>query len=480
MRRPTVIGFLLLVGSAAAQADSWAIRGSLVTPDGVIIDGTVVIAGDKIDQVGSGISLPPPAQSIDAGGFVLPGFVDLHNHLTWNLFPRWHPGQLFRNRYEWQEKAQYDRAMKSPEGRLLDRQLGCEADLYAEVKALAGGATSTLGSLSPKSPGDLDCLAGLTRNLDFKSGLPFVPDTGTDCKKPEDGADPTDYNKAIAPEVSDVAVNVVFPLETMHERIDYLRCELRKGTLKSLVVHLAEGMPGDPAARREFNMLKSRGLLTAGVGIIHGSAIRPEEFAEMKTKGAGLIWSPRSNDELYGATTNIAAAIQAGVTIAIAPDWSPTGSAGPLQEMNYAGSRYPAVSSRQLIDMATVNAAKIARLDGFIGQLKSGLFADLIVISNKGASPKDKTVYDSIAKATAADVRLVVVGGAPLYGDRDIMSSLLPGKTLDELMVCGAQKALDLSSSGAASIHEDWAQVTARLKGELGRYGIDLAPFECD
>lgn len=480
MRWFHVLAVFLLLGPTAAEAGSWALRGTLVTPDTVINDGTVLITSDKIDQIGSSVSLPAGVQAIDVNGVVLPGFIDLHNHLTWNLFPRWHPGQLFHNRYEWQERAEYDRAMKSPEGRLLDRKFGCEADLYAEVKALAGGATSTLGSLTPKTPGDLDCLAGLTRNLDFKSDLPFVPATGAECKNPEIGADPVEYAKAIAPEVSDVAVNVVFPLETAHERIDYLRCELNKGTLKSLVVHLAEGMPGDPAARREFAMLRSRGLVAAGVGLVHGSAVRPEEFAEMRAKGAGLIWSPRSNDELYGATANILAAIQAGVTIAIAPDWSPTGSSGPIQEINYAAARYPAVTPNQLIDMATVNAARIARLDAYIGQLRSGLFADLIVISNRAVSPKDKSPYETVAKATAADVRLVVVGGAPLYGDSDLMKNLLPTRRLDDLTVCGAQKSLDLSSSGAASISEDWAHLTERLKEELARYGIELASFECD
>ena len=37
----------------------------------------------------------------------------------------------------------------------------------------------------------------------------------------------------------------------------------------------------------------------------------------MAKAGVGLVWSPRSNDELYGSTTNIAAAQQAMVPIAI-------------------------------------------------------------------------------------------------------------------------------------------------------------------
>ena len=74
-----------------------------------------------------------------------------------------------------------------------------------------------------------------------------------------------------------------------------------------------------------------------GVIVIHGVALAPEDFMQMGQNKVGLVWSPRSNDELYGATTNIAAARSAHVETAIAPDWSPTGSGGMLQELNYAG-----------------------------------------------------------------------------------------------------------------------------------------------
>ena len=71
-------------------------------------------------------------------------------------------------------------------------------------------------------------------------------------------------------------------------------------------------------------MLKGRGLLRPGVSLIHGVAITPERFREMAANGVGLIWSPRSNVELYGDTANVAAAKAAGVKMALAPDWSPT------------------------------------------------------------------------------------------------------------------------------------------------------------
>jgi 5-methylthioadenosine/S-adenosylhomocysteine deaminase len=57
---------------------------------------------------------------------------------------------------------------------------------------------------------------------------------------------------------------------------------------------------------------------------------------ELADGGVGFIWSPRSNLELYGKTADIISARSAGMNIAIAPDWSPTGSTGMLTELSLA------------------------------------------------------------------------------------------------------------------------------------------------
>jgi cytosine/adenosine deaminase-related metal-dependent hydrolase len=88
----------------------------------------------------------------------------------------------------------------------------------------------------------------------------------------------------------------------------------------------------------------------------------------MADSGTALVWSPRSNLELYGQTANIQAAINAGVEIALAPDWAITGSSNMLNELKVAdlwnreqlGGR---LSDRQLIDMATSIPAHIAGVD---------------------------------------------------------------------------------------------------------------------
>jgi 5-methylthioadenosine/S-adenosylhomocysteine deaminase len=124
--------------------------------------------------------------------------------------------------------------------------------------------------------------------------------------------------------------------------------------------------------------------------------------------------------------------------------------------------------------VANSNPARIARVEDQVGTLQTGRLADILVLKKRGGAP-----YETVIASTPADVRLVVVGGTPVYGDRDLMGKLLPGKTLDDVTVCGAPKVLNLAAvdlPGPAS----WEQLRRDLESELQRYGSALAPMECN
>ena len=85
----------------------------------------------------------------------------------------------------------------------------------------------------------------------------------------------------------------------------------------------------------------------------------------------------------------------------------------------------------------------------------------------------------SITHSTSTSVRLVIVNGAPVYGESSTMKSLLPHAELDAVSVCGAQKLIDLSSSVAAKGMR-LSEITEKLKAALAEWGSGLAPFaEC-
>jgi 5-methylthioadenosine/S-adenosylhomocysteine deaminase len=442
--------------TAAADAASWALGGTLLTPDEVMPNGSITVSGALISDLGEHAP-PPNITVVDDVGIILPGFIDLHDHLTWNVLPRWHPSQTFGNRYQWQTTADYDRLLRIPEDRLISNGFGCKANVYANVKALAGGASSVTGSYVGRTTttGQM-CDPGLTRDLDRPSASQ-ADLSGAPCP-----GEPPPAQATVA--------NEVFPMEIPHERVEWYRCRLSNGRLRALLVHLSEGNPADASARREFSMLKARGLLTPGVVIVHGTALGQDQFRSMVRKNVGLVWSPMSNDELYGATTDIATAMKLGVEVAIGPDWSPTGNAGMLQTLNYIATRYKDITPKELVMMATSIPAKLARLDDRIGRLAPGLAADILVIKKNGDAP-----YETVVSATPADVQLVAVGGVPIYGEPAIMRVLLPSAPLNELTVCGTQKAIAV----AASLSSGWKELTAELDAELRRYGSSLSTIEC-
>ena len=272
-----------LIASNASAAD-WSIAGTLLTPTGVLADGTLSISNNgKFIAVGPTSNVRGASTAVRVSGIVLPGFIDLHDHLTWNIQPRWLPGQKFHNRYEWQDATEYDRVLSNPHYIAMNT-ISCEAEIYAEIKALAGGATSVLGGLirNDAYPDNQKCVAGLARNLDTDSGFQQVA-TDDHCPTMK-----TETDRKLL----DVVDNEIFPFELTDDRFDYLLCALGNKTLRGLVLHLSEGANTDSSAHREYTILSKEILLGGvtgktpiprdGLALIHGTALRDADFIALK------------------------------------------------------------------------------------------------------------------------------------------------------------------------------------------------------
>jgi cytosine/adenosine deaminase-related metal-dependent hydrolase len=266
----------------------------------------------------------------------------------------------------------------------------------------------------------------------------------------------------------------VFPFQMTEEQLADAKAALAGTPRGSLLIHVAEGGPNDASATREFTMLKGRGLLLPGVSVIHGVGLQAKDFADMAKAGMGFVWSPRSNIELYGDTARVGAAQQYGVAMAIAPDWSPTGSDGTLGELNYA-SRWNAgqmpklFSEKDLVVMATATPAEMVGLKGQIGTLAVGAAADLIVV-RKG--PDGTDAYWSLTHTAPQDLELVMIGGEAIYGDLGMVDSI-DGGHAEKLEVCGAMKGLHLEG-------KPWAETVKVLSKGMNEFGQTLAPLsEC-
>ena len=430
------------------QTHPYALSGTLVTPSGIEDDGIILVADGVIRAVGAGIGLPPGTPVFPTNGVIFPGLIDLHNDLVYNVFPRWTPPSPVGDRYDWQVMPDYFRKLSDPESAMIDRGDGCEMERYAEIKALLGGATSVVGSYSPTAsdPHRNECDRGLARNLDAISGF-YSQDLN---------AEPLDYE--------------VFPFEISYARAQSIRDAMAAGKMKSLILHVSEGK--DASAAREFRMLSASGFLRPGVSVIHGVALTASNFAQLAHNGVGLIWSPRSNIALYGVTANVLAAKAAGVTMAIAPDWSPSGSNGMSEELRYAWQwnqeqHGPVFTAEELVAMATSKPAQLAGISDKAGALAAGNAADLIAYPRKGDSP-----WMALVDADPGSVELVVVGGKPILGEPALMKKLVHDAPLETLQVCNFTKSLNTRDDMGG---ESWSELVTHLTEELKQFNLSLA-----
>ena len=96
--------------------------------------------------------------------------------------------------------------------------------------------------------------------------------------------------------------------------------------------------------------------------IIHCVSCGGPEMSAMKALDTSLVWSPQSNIDLYGATTDIPTALNMGINVALGPDWTASGTMNQLAEMKCADrvdQQYfdDQISDRELFRMVTDRAA---------------------------------------------------------------------------------------------------------------------------
>jgi len=462
-------------GAEAGTDATTSPDGSTITGDpskGVLIEGTVL--GENGAFEGQVLALPngtigcvapekgcdPDANAAGAArvgvdGIISPGLIDTHNHILFDIFDDtdWLPSKLYTNHDDWTlnsneprytvmvdvkqclEDASQGKPVWCPTKYDGTGNLRCEMEKWGELKALAGGTTSVVGLAGTANP----CYGSLARSID------------------------TQFNGFGADLVQTAAI---FPSKTT---ADGVCANYASGKTAAYLIHVGEGT--DAAALAEWNDL---GALTTTPGclyapqtaITHGTAFTQNEFGVMKSKGMKLTWSPASNMALYGATTNIPMALDNGLTVSIAPDWSMGGSQNMLDELRFAKRHSDTkwagrLKAEDLFAMATKNAATVLGLGDRIGTLRKGMMADIMVVRG----PR-KTPYEAIVSSSAKDVILTMVGGRALYGDTDLRAL---GGGCEDLDACGTPKFLCVPEPGKTDnkLGQTYAQIHDALEAAM-------------
>jgi cytosine/adenosine deaminase-related metal-dependent hydrolase len=377
------------------ESARYGLHGTIVTMAGPneIIKGTIFINAARIEAI---IPDSKPIPETLTGvpvyktkGTIFPGFIELHNHLSYNCLPMWKVPKKYENRAQWSGIDPYRQNISYPMNLLGKTKGYVEAIVrYVECKCLAGGVTTSQGIMLFSNAGIKKYYRGIVRNVEetADAGLPNVD--------------------AHIPDI------VARDAEKFAKQLQKSSC---------MLLHLSEGT--NASARKHFENLKfseTEWAIGPSLAGIHCVALQKQDYAIMKQKGASMVWSPFSNLLLYGQTADIKSAKESGITIALGSDWSPSGSKNMLGELKvaklYNEANGKLFSDYELVAMATINAARIIKWDKELGTLEKGKRADLVVIKGQGNDP-----FKTLLQASEKSIALVAVNGTPRFGDAALM-----------------------------------------------------------
>jgi len=400
------------------------LKGTLLTQQGIVSRGQLLIEGDSISCVGKDCSASTAAATatlLDCGDAVIsPGLINSHDYLVYDANSPLSVVADYDHRHEW-------RLGLNGKPRLTIASGGSASAMWSEVRQVMAGTTSIIGRSGSPS--------GFLRNLENASLLEGLSHSAAKINTFPLG----DANGAL-----------------LNNTCNYPNISAPDVSGSALIVNVANGL--NNAARNEFLCLSGlnpdgENYLLDHVSLVSPIAANPADLQLMADHNVGLVWTARSDTSLYGNTVSIPVAVRQGLNVALATDLTSLGSANLLRELQCATSwnqrwQNP-LSDQAMFDMVTASAARLAGFDDVLGNLTVGKKAD-IVVWNASVHKNYRAVLD----ANNSDVILVLLGGIAQYGDEALVSALTNAADCETIAVCGSNKKICSNREFAATLND--------------------------
>ncbi len=269
------------------------------------------------------------------GCLILPGLINAHDHLEFNLFPRLGNGP-YPNAGAWA------RDICHPDHTPVREHLRVPLTTrlrWGAVKNLLGGVTTVCHHNPYHRAFTRDFAVRVPRRFGWAHSLEFSPDLALRFRRT-----PPDW---------------------------------------PFIVHLGEAV--DRGGAGEILRLDALGALDERTVLIHAVALGKRGLHLARARGASLVWCPSSNLFILGKTLD-RAALDCGIAVALGTDSALSGKGDLLDEVRFA-HRVGRIPAARLYRMVTLGAAKILRLNQGEGSLVPGGSADLLVVQDRGKTP---------------------------------------------------------------------------------------------
>lgn len=378
---------------------------------GVIENADILLDGDKIAKVGKNLQ-ESGTQVVDATGkIVMPGFVDVHNHLWQSLI---RGCGTDKNLIDWLDACVFP---------LFNSNI-----TITETEAYAGVRLSTLDLIN----------TGITTTVDWshafspqfvRGNIRALSDSGLRFVFAHLGnADP-----AVIADMKLVKQTLIDPnsraaFQVASHPSDALRSDLiamsklAKELGVKLHVHLLENI----AQREEktFDVLKEANALGPDLLGAHGIHLTDKEIGILAEHDVRILHNPLSNMRLASGVIRLPELKQAGVQVGLGIDGGTNDTSDMFNDMRAALGLQRAVSLQtgifprvaDVLRMATVDGAKLLDMFDRIGSLTPGKKADLIIINpgNVNFAPSFEWVNQIVFNGQPVNVEWVFVDGRSL------------------------------------------------------------------
>ncbi len=292
------------------------------------------------------------AVEIDLSGcLLLPGLINAHDHLEFNLFPRLDSGP-HANYIDWAASVFH------PDREPLRAHLRVPKHVrlrWGGLKNLLSGVT-TVSHHNPYDPVFTTKFpVRVARRFGWAHSIHFAPDFETRCRET-----PPDW---------------------------------------PFLIHAGEGK--DELARSEIGRLHRSGVLCKRTVLIHAVALEKQGLEVLRQTGAGVVWCPSSNLHTIGQTLG-PMVLTSGLPIALGTDSALTALGDLIDEFSVV-KRLGHLCDRDLYEMVTSVAAQLLRLQNGEGEIRMGGLADLMAVFENHSSPA--SALDQLRP------QLVILGG---------------------------------------------------------------------
>jgi cytosine/adenosine deaminase-related metal-dependent hydrolase len=330
---------------------------------------------------------PPPGPAIDLRNYLLlPGLINCHDHLEFNLFPRLGHGPYAHS-------GEWARDIYHPDRSPLREHLSVPKPVrlfWGGIKNLLSGVTTVCHHNPHDAVFEEAFPVQVVRRYGWAHSISFEKD-----------------------------VAQLFAATPPHE---------------PFIIHAGEGT--DERSRDEVFELDRMGALDRRTILVHGVAFSRDGHALRTDRGAALVWCPTSNRFILGTTLDVQSLDNLD-TVALGSDSALTAQGNLLDEIHAA--REEGAPADSIYRMVTETAAAILRLHDGEGRLEPGSIANLIAIPWK-----EKTPADAVAQMDLPEVEMVLVAGQLQLASAEMLKRWDPTDTdgLEWIFVDGLRRKI--------------------------------------